>query len=113
MKYSNRNDTVERFDLKDTDQFLLPNGGSRHICTVTDKSKLLKLYKEWKSSEEVLKKIQSTIRTDIFSLINQAKTYEEVVEIWSGAEAVKDQVCEEQMAISILSEETINRIKTY
>ena len=53
------------------------------------------------------------ILADYRGLIDGSRYFEDLLQIWPGAEVMRERICAKTHAISILSEETIERIRSH
>ena len=116
VTYSDRNTDRLDISLEKDDGFKTLSAedncwGYRQLSTVTSKSKIVTLHKKWEEKKKLFYTASRKIAYDMKQLIQNAKTFEDVVEIWSGAEDLKDDICIKE--ISCLSDDVIDRIKTY
>ena len=114
VTHKDRNTESRSVDLRDGDGFKLVRRSTfrdSEVCTVTNRSKLVKLVKAWEKAEEALNDAKQAIRRDMVALINTSRTFEDVITVWEGAEELRDQVCAKNYALSTLDTGTIQRIK--
>lgn len=58
-----------------------------------------------------LSRRKTEIEKDMAALIDSCTTFEDVVELWPGAEEIRHKVCKTTTALSTLSQETVARIR--
>lgn len=116
VTHSAANTDMEFFQLTGEDSITLPIGdcyGLQPLCTTPSTSALAKAFINHRKAVSAISEAIRAIRVDFFTLIENAKTFEDVVEVWSGAEGVRSQIVRGHMALTTLNADTIKRIKLH
>lgn len=71
---------------------------------------IYQLYLRWKEEKNKTTKRLNKIRGDYQNLINYARTFEDVLEVWEEAEELRHKICANRQLI-VMNNELCNRIK--
>ena len=101
-----------RFEFRDGDESA-PVVPKRYCSTrsIPFRATTCDAISRYELAKEALDEARATILTDYKALINNSRYFEDVVEVWPGAEALRDQICAQSTALSVLSEDAVERIK--
>lgn len=115
ITYEGRSSSHQTIELQGDDTLEMPMDGyaSIPLGEFKNTTKLVKLVSQLTKKESKLGSINRQIHTDMSTLINTAKYYEDVVEVWDGAKDKESCMITQNMAVSALSDESMERIKSY
>lgn len=115
VTYDDRSSSHQTIELQGDDTFEMPREGygSIPLGEFKNLTKLVKLTNKLKDEKADLGRIKRQIHNDMSTLINTARYYEDVVEVWDGAKDKESCMITQNMAVSALSDESIERIKSY
>jgi len=94
---------------------LLPSGGAHYAHTrgklINNKdSALYKVFSEYRDLKDKLRKEETERRKPYFTIIEDCRYFEDVVEIWSEAEELRSQICPNK-SLSVLNTNAILSIQ--
>lgn len=105
----------ERFNFRDGDERIPMRPGDRYGCNsrnpylLTDEQTAI--YDAFKLADKEHGIAIKTRYADYRALIESARTFEELVEVWPAAEQLRERICGQSRAIAVMSEEVVARIK--
>lgn len=105
----------ERFNFRDGDERVPMRPGDRYGCNSRNPYLLndeqTALYDAFKFADREHSDAIKTRYADYRALIQSARTFEELVEVWPAAEQLRERICGQSRAIAVMSEEVVARIK--
>jgi hypothetical protein len=104
------------FHFRDDDPLTPVRPGSRYDCNrrnpILLQQSAVEALDRFKSANAKSDKDAQRRQADFYALINDAKTFEDVVAVWPAAERLRSLICGTGTAITTLSAEVMDRIKS-
>lgn len=105
----------ERFEFRKGDDLIPVRPGGRYDCNsrtpilLSDSEE--KAFEAFKSAKRALDTEREQRRKDFYTLIDSARTYEELVAIWPAADQLRERILSTSRAICVMSDEVVARIR--